>query len=251
MSKVSIITPLFNGEKTISRAIESVQAQTFDDYEHLIIDNLSKDNGPAIVKEYARKDPRIKFLSQNGIPSAAITRNLGMMHSTGRYIAFLDCDDYWLPNKLEKQLYLLEQRGFVFCWSAYDVCDEAGVVFRTQKTKTEIDRQDFLRKNCAIGCLTAIYDQEQLGRFSMIDGDLHEDFCLWADILSKADDKGLAYGGCDDVLAVYTVMSKSKSSNKVQAARMHWNSLRDHLQMNVPDAIAYFIWYAINAIRAR
>ena len=121
---VSIITTLYDSGDFIGRTIESVLAQTYTNWEMVITDDCSKDNGPAIVESYAAKDPRIRLirLDENGGPG--LSRNISIQNAKGRYIAFLDSDDTWRPDKLERQLELMEKKGCGVVYSSYYTCDE-------------------------------------------------------------------------------------------------------------------------------
>ena len=121
---VSIITTLYNSGDYISRTIESVLLQTYTNWEMLITDDCSTDNGPDIVESYAARDPRIRLirLKENGGPG--VSRNMSIQNAKGRYIAFLDSDDTWMPDKLEKQLALMDKTGCGMVYSSYYTCDE-------------------------------------------------------------------------------------------------------------------------------
>ena len=248
MPRVSIITPLHNGADFINECMDSVQAQSLIDYEHLIIDNRSTDKGPEYVAERAENDPRIKLLSNEVAAGAAPTRNVGLAAAQGKYAAFLDCDDAWLPEKLERQIAIMEQRRLAFSWTAYKVVDHSGAELREQRVS---EAHDILLKRTTIGCLTAVIDLEAIGPVTMPQGDIHEDFCLWIDILNVARSKGLGWAGIDTPLAHYRVHQGGKSANKLAAMRMHWRSCRNHLGLSLPVAGLCFASYASNALKDR
>lgn len=251
MPRVSIITPLHNGAEFINECMDSVQAQAFTDYEHLIIDNRSTDRGPEYVAERAQNDPRIKLLTNDATTGAAPTRNVGLACAEGRYAAFLDCDDAWLPEKLERQVALMEQKGLVFSWTAYKVVDQDGAELREQRVFESPSFRDILLKRTTIGCLTAIIDLKALGPVVMPQGDIHEDFCLWIDVLNIAQVKGLLWAGIDEPLARYRVHQRGKSANKLEAMFMHWRSCRGHLGLSLPVAGWCFASYVANALKDR
>lgn len=251
MPRVSIITPLHNGAEFINECMDSVQAQSYADYEHLIIDNRSTDRGPEYVAERAENDPRIKLLSNEVAAGAAPTRNVGLATAQGKYAAFLDCDDAWLPEKLERQIAIMEQRRLAFSWTAYKVVDQNGAELREQRVSEAPSFHDILLKRTTIGCLTAVIDLEAIGPVAMPQGDIHEDFCLWIDILNVARSKGLGWAGIDTPLARYRVHQGGKSANKLAAMRMHWRSCRNHLGLSLPVAGLCFASYASNALKDR
>lgn len=251
MPRVSVVTPLQNGGRFIERTIRSVQAQTFSDYEHLIVDNLSTDDGPRIAREFARADSRIVILENRELKGAGPTRNRAIAAARGDYIAFLDSDDAWMPLKLERQIGLMERGGIAFSWTAYDVVDGCGVYQRTQRTRQAISYQDLLYKRAVIGCLTAVYDARQLGKRFMNHLPMRQDFCLWLDVLKAVEEQHLSARGLDEVLAEYRVHSSGISSGKLKAARMQWRAYREHVDLGPIAAGRIFASYAFNAARDR
>jgi len=248
MPQVSIITPLYNGGAHIEENIASVAAQSFGDYEHLIIDNNSSDDGPEKVRAAAAADSRIRLLS-NLVPGAGPTRNVGIDTAEGRYIAFLDCDDSWRPEKLERQLVDMEKRKLALSWAGYAIHGPDGALSQTQRASSSMSIDDLLSKRKVIGCLTAIYDTALVGKHYMNHLPMRQDFCLWLDILRFAEKAGLAVGGLDEVLADYR--AGGMSSNKVKAARMQWRAYREHAGLSIPETIIKFHLYAIRGVASR
>lgn len=165
MILVSVIIPCYNSERYIVQSIESVIMQTFQQWEMIIVDDCSTDNSADIIKKYEAKDFRIRYLKTNepsGSPS--IPRNIGIREARGRYIAFLDSDDIWLPKKLEEQLKFIDQPNVAMVFSNFEKVDQAG---RRTKRKiiapSVVDYHLLLRGNC-IGCLTVMYDTEKVGK---------------------------------------------------------------------------------------
>ncbi|MCQ2110687.1 MAG: glycosyltransferase [Bacteroidaceae bacterium] len=159
---VSVITSIYNSGEFIAQAIESVQAQTYQNWEMVITDDCSTDNGPEIVAEYAARDPRIRLLSlpENGGPG--VSRNNSIKNANGQYIAFLDSDDMWEPDKLESQIALMKKTGCGVVYSSYHICDEDG-----NRTGAVIckNRVRYWRIVCdnAIGFLTMMFDRKVTG----------------------------------------------------------------------------------------
>lgn len=250
MPKVSIITPLYNGGVHIEACIRSVQAQSFQDYEHLIIDNMSSDDGVAKVRDLMRADDRIRLLDCSHSQGAAVTRNVGIDHAQGRYIAFLDCDDRWKPEKLSIQISAMEEASAAFSWTGYDIVGDFGEKLRVQ-TGEPGDRSDLITKRIVIGCLTAVYDRELLGLMRMTYTKAPEDFCLWVDILAKMETEGLAALAIPDSIAIYRVHSDGASADKKKAALAHWRALREHVGLTRQQAAGAFASYAIHTIWPR
>ena len=179
---VSIITPCYNAASFISQAIESVLAQSFGDWEMIIVDDCSSDDSLSIIQKYARIDSRIRYLrtdKPSGLPT--LPRNMGIKEAKGRYIAFLDSDDIWLPNKLSDQLKVFEKSEVAIVFSNYEKVSLGGErCGREVIAPCEVDYPLLLKGNC-IGCLTAMYDSALTGKifFKEIG---HEDYVCWLSI---------------------------------------------------------------------
>jgi len=249
MPKVSIITPLYNGAATIDAAIASVQAQSLGNYEHLVIDNGSDDDSAGRVARAAKDDDRIRLLHNRAVRGAGPTRNVGIAAARGRYIAFLDSDDMWRPRKLERQVGVMEALGLAFSWTSYAVRGQEGEPVRIQAAKTSISHADLLAKRAVIGCLTAIYDAGQLGKLYMNDLPMRQDFCLWLDILRKAEEAGLKTGGIGEVLADYS--AGGMTSSKMKAAGAQWRAYREHAGLSRIRAGTLFASYALRGVGNR
>lgn len=217
---VSVIMPTYNCGRFIAQSIQSVIDQTVTEWELLIVDDCSTDSTAEIVRAYTDQHPNIHYvrMEKNGGPAAA--RNVGLRQAQGRYIAFLDSDDLWKKEKLEKQIAFMESTGALFCATGYEQMDEAGnslhvVCFPPRKTSYN----RCIRLSNPIGNLTVMYNQEALGRFEVPMIQKRNDFALWLKILKKTK---YCYG-MEDVLATYRVRkSGSVSSNKLGQARYHW-----------------------------
>ena len=219
---MSIITPCYNAEKTIVTTIESVINQSFQDWEMLIIDDCSNDSSPEIIKKYADKDYRIKYFrthKKSGSPS--LPRNIGIENAKGKYIAFLDSDDVWLPDKLEKQIEFIEKNDYSFIYSDYEKINHLGERNnRIVKMPESASFWDVL-ETCTIPCLTALLTKDIIGntRFKSIP---KEDFAFWLEILKKNVD---AYN-TGKVHALYREQQTSRSSDKFAMIRNQWYVLR-------------------------
>src|SRR5690606_18959223 len=152
---VSIVTPLYNGEHYVSETIESVLSQTYKDWELIVVDDCSKDNGCQIVESYIAKDARIKLLKNESNSGPAKTRNTAIAAARGQYIAFLDSDDLWTENKLSDQIDFMNRNEAFFSFSYYEQITEDGNFIKTIDNLP--DKVDYLStiKSNKIGCLTA------------------------------------------------------------------------------------------------
>lgn len=240
--EVSIITANYNCERFIEVTIQSVLSQTFTDWEMIIVDDFSTDNGPEIIKKYSYEDSRIKFIALAENSGPAVARNTAIDQATGRFIAFLDSDDQWTPNKLELQIAFMKENNFALTYTEYVKVDEEGntisdVIRRPEK----VNYQKMLASNF-IPCLTAIYDSTTLGKVYMPLILKRQDYGLWFRILKKID---YAYA-IHEPLAYYRVRKNdSVSSNKVKSALYHWKILREVENIPLLKAMYQFAQYAV------
>lgn len=241
---VSIIMPMYNSERFIREAIDSVLAQTYTDWELLVVDDGSTDNSTSIVKEYADKDHRIRLLFNNrhiGIPSAP--RNMGVSNAKGRYIAFLDSDDMWLPRKLEHQIPLFKNQNVVIVYSNYEKMNEQGERTNRIIIAPEHSSYNALLRGNVIGNLTGIYDKAKIENV-VIEDIHHEDYVMWLTILKQ----GKIAQNTNTTEAVYRVMSNSVSSNKTKVLRWQWAVYREHEKLSLCKSCYYFVHYAVRAL---
>ncbi|MGI2808285.1 glycosyltransferase family 2 protein [Vibrio vulnificus] len=243
MPEVSIITPSYNSSLYIVETINSVCSQTFSDWEMIIVDDCSTDNSVSVIKSYIEKDPRVKLIQLKENSGAAIARNTGIDAAQGRYMAFLDSDDLWLPDKLEKQLMFMQADDYPFTFTAYDKIDENGQVFGHIGVPDKVSYSDLL-KTCSIGCLTAIYDTNFYGKVYMPTNTKREDFATWLQLLKKTD---YAYGLIES-LAHYRVYETQTSAQKSKMAKENWRLYRDIESLNLLKASYYFSHYAIRGL---
>lgn len=248
--RVSVIMPCHNGERFLAEAVASVQAQTLTDWELLVVDNQSSDGSWALAQSLAAADPRIVAL-QCASPGAAPARNAALARARGRYIAFLDCDDAWLPGKLARQIDAMQASGAALCWSAYQVVDEAGQALRVQRAAATTTYDDHLAKRNVIGCQTVVYDSELLGRQPMPLIRMRQDYGLWARLIRLSEARGLPLLGLPDVLSRYRVHPAAMTRNKFQAARYQWRLYREVERLSVLRSARYFISYAVQALAER
>lgn len=237
---VSIITPLYNSEKFIAETIESVLTQTYKNWEMIIVNDCSKDQGPVIVQKYLKKDSRIKLFNNEKNLGGAGTRNEAIKRATGKYIAFLDSDDLWKKEKLEKQINFMENNNYDLTYSKFERIDEESKSLYQEITIPEKVSYKQLFKADVIGCLTAIYNQEKLGKIYMPDVKMGQDFALWLKILKKIN---FAYG-LDESLALYRIRKGSLSKNKFNRIKYNWIIFRKYNNQGVISSI----WYLFNNI---
>lgn len=230
--QVSVLLPAYNAEAFLARAIHSVRNQSLSNWELLIVDDGSVDGTAALAKAEAERDPRVFAYSSQRNMGAAAARNLALKHARGRYIAFIDADDEWLPQKLEAQLAHLQETGASFGYCGF------WRVINGQRRRINVPQQvtrDQLLYGNVIGCLTAIYDSAVLGKTRMPDFELSHDYALWLDLLKQGPAVGI-----DRPLAIYHRQKRSLSSNAWRSAKGTWEIYREYLQMPRHEA-AYCI----------
>jgi teichuronic acid biosynthesis glycosyltransferase TuaG len=240
MPLVSIITPSWNVERLIGETIESVQAQTLGDWELLIADDCSTDKTAAVVEGYAAKDPRIKLIRQPRNGGPALARQAAIEQAQGRFIAFLDSDDLWLPAKLERQIAFARERRAVLSFTAFRRINENGsVTGRLIPVPDSLSYQQLL-EDTSIATLTAIVDRDVAGNIAM-KNEPYDDFCLWLSILKPGH---LAYGLNED-LARYRVRGVSVSSRPLRSAGWVWHIYRHVERLSlVKSAWCFAHWSA-------
>lgn len=224
---ISIITPAFNSEKYISETIESIQAQTYANWELLITDDCSTDQTIRIVKTFQENDSRIRLYKLEKNQGAGVARNNSIIKATGRYIAFCDSDDQWKPSKLEKQVQFMKTHKLPFTYSSYEIIDEEGYLIGKVTPPHNLSYQDMLRNNY-VGCLTAIYDTEIIGKHLMSDIRKRQDWVLWLKIFKIIKQTK----GMSENLALYRDRSNSISSNKTQMIKYNWIVYNKELKFN-------------------
>ena len=236
---VSIITPTYNCAKFIGRTIESVQRQTYTNWEMVIVDDRSTDNTKDIVEHYIADDPRIKYHLLELNSGAAIARTESMRFAQGQYMAFLDSDDIWTPDKLEKQLAFMERTGHAFTCTAYEQIDENDrPLNRTIKTieKTNYNR---LLLDCPVGNSTVMYNVGIMGKFEVPNIRKRNDDALWLTMLKKEK----YIWGMHDVLMQYRIRSNSISSNKIKVIKYHWILYREIEHLSVLRSVFHIAYW--------
>lgn len=184
---VSIITPNHNCGRFIAQTVESVLAQTYTHWELLIQDDCSTDDSVAVAERYAAQDSRIKIEVNPRNCGAAITRNRALARAQGRWIAFLDSDDLWMPRKLELQIAFMVRNSYAFTYHEYVEIDEAGNELGVYVSgKKRVGRLD-MHACCWPGCLTVMYDAEKIGLIQIRDVKKNNDTALWLKVIRKAD----------------------------------------------------------------
>lgn len=232
---VSIITPSYNSSEFIADTIKAVCNQTYKNWELLITDDCSTDNTVEIVQGYMANDKRIKLQRLEKNSGAGICRNKSIEVAQGRYIAFCDSDDVWMPQKLEMQLRFMEQKDCALAYSSYMIMDEQKNVLGVSVCMNRIDLAS-MKRDDGIGCLTAIYDTSKVGKMYMAPIRKRQDWGLWLEILAKCK---VAYG-LKEPLAYYRVRTGSISNKKFALVKHNINVYRQILKYSTLKAYLYF-----------
>jgi len=219
---ISIIMPAYNCEKYIAAAVQSVIEQTYDNWELIIVNDCSTDNTPNIIKDFQRKDSRIKIYENAQNLGVSATRNRCISEASGEWVAFLDSDDMWDARKLDLQIKYAQKNtaGFIFTGASY--IDENGEKYKgIFEIPEKAAYKDLLKQN-VISCSSAMAKREYFDDVKMENDDIHEDFCVWLRILRSVD---FAHG-INEPLLIYRITRASKSGNKMKSARMTYKTYR-------------------------
>ena len=239
--KVSIVTPTHNCGKFIGETIESAIKQSYKNWEMIIVDDCSTDNTKEVVDIYSDMDNRIKYHLLEVNSGAAVARTKAMELATGNYIAFLDSDDLWTVDKLEKQLSFMENNEYAFTCTAYEQIDELGTdLNKIIKTKTKTDYNGVLL-TCPVGNSTVMYNVKKLGKFIVPNIRKRNDDALWLQILKK---EKYIYG-MSEVLMKYRIRTNSISSNKIKLIKYHWKLYREIEQLSVIRSVFHVLFWII------
>ena len=233
---VSIITPTWACAKFISETIDSVLAQTYQNWELLIQDNCSTDGTLELVQPYIDTDSRIKYECNDKNSGAAITRNNALRRAKGKWIAFLDSDDLWLPEKLEHQLKFMVDNGYAFTYHKYKEIDEksldTNVLICGPKHVSRLKMYSF----CWLGCLTVMYNKEAIGLLQIVDIKKNNDYAMWLKVVQKADCYFL-----DECLAKYRRGRVGSVSTHGYITMIKWHYKLWHEAMSVNFILSLFL----------
>ncbi len=240
---VSVVMPAYNAARYISQSIESVLNQVEVPFELIVVDDCSGDDTPAIVSRYASRDKRIRFFRNRMNLGAAPTRNRAIRESRGEFIAFLDADDVWYPDKLKRQVEVVVAQSAAMAFGSYDFIDTAGNIVGTWWAPPATSYQAMLGGN-RIGCLTAIYRVASVGKVYMPEDVHQEDYVAWMKILKR----GHVAVGLRDPLAAYRVGHASLSARKLRVIAWQWEAYRVGLGIDLATALVSLVRYSLHGI---
>lgn len=247
---ISIVVPVYNAGKYIEETMDSVIAQTYTDWELLLVLNGCSDDSEEVVTHYqeVHPDKRIRVIAEKDNKGAAMARNRGVNEAVGRYIAYVDADDLWMPYKLEHLLQFLKEKDAAFVFSGYEFADEnAKGTGKVVSVPEQIDYRAAL-KNTTIFTSTVMFDTDKLPKEKIQMPNIKsEDTALWWSVLREGH---IAYG-LDENLVLYRRPKKSLSSNKLEAIRRIWNLYRKAEKLSIPYSVYNFCYWAVTAVLRR
>ena len=238
---VSVIMPAYNASGYIAESIRSVQQQSFEDWELLVIDDASKDGTSEIVEALRAEDSRIKLHVLPTNQGAGFSRNIGIKAATGDYISFLDADDLWKPHKIQTQLDLMKYENVQVCFSSYELIDERGKSLQKQIKALQFLPFKKLKKANYIGNLTGMYNASELGKIFCPLIRKRQDWGLWLLAVEKA---GFAKG-IEEPLAIYRERENSISGNKIEMLQYNYRVYREVLEYSSVKSLFWmllFLW---------
>lgn len=247
---ISIIVPVYNVEKYIGETIASVISQTYEEWELLLVEDCSTDASAACIARILeeRKDPRIRLLRQPTNQGAARARNRGLLEAEGRYIAYLDADDLWVPEKLERELQFMKEKDAAFVFTGYEFADEQGQgTGKIVRVPATLNYGQAL-SNTTIFTTTVMFDTEKISRDQLKMPEVKsEDTALWFRVLRSGY---LAYG-LNENLVRYRRTGGTLSANKVEALRRIWNLYRREEGLGLVRSAYHFCFWALRAVKRR
>ena len=233
---ISIIMPSYNTGKYISESIMSVQNQTYREWELLIVDDCSTDDTDRVVAKFL-SDKRIRYIKNNKNSGAAISRNKALSCAKGRWIAFLDSDDLWTPDKLEKQLDFMKKNNYDFSYTYYEEIDENSNEKGVLITGPQKINKRKMNNYCWIGCLTVMYNKDIVGNIQIKDIKKNNDYAMWLKVIKKSDCYLLP-----ENLAKYRKRQGSISNHGyTKLIKWHYKLFKDAEEMNVVRSIIFTI----------
>ena len=246
---VSVIIPLYNSGHLIKNTINSVLSQTYENIEILVVDDCSTDDSYKIVEEMSKEDSRIKLFQNPENSGAAVSRNRGLSESSGRYIAYIDADDLWDKEKLEKQIKFLNDNKIGFSCCSYRVINEEGIDQNKKIIMPKATTYKKLLKNTILLTVGIIVDTSIVNKDLLVMPLVRrgQDTATWAQVLKA----GFICYGQSDVLASYRKVKHSLSSNKLKAVKRTWYWYRKIEKLNPIYAAYCFVGYAFNAVKKR
>ena len=243
--RVSVITPVYNVEQYIDKTLESVFCQTYKDIEIILVDDCSKDKSAQIIAKYKEAHPEIIYFLQDKNMGAGAARNKALELASGQYVAFLDSDDLWLPEKTERQINLMKEKKSPFSYAAIEMMDENGKTIKGKRNLKETCDYKYLLHNTIIATSSVIVDRTVLGDFKMPLRRGGQDYATWLSLLRG----GAVACGINETLVRYRVGSNSLSSNKFKSIKQVWEIQTQDEKINKIVAGFHILCFCFNAFK--
>lgn len=243
---VSIVTSTYNSSSEVIHTYKSILSQTFLNWEWIVTDDCSNDDTFEILKSMAEKDMRVKVLKNINNSGAAVSRNKSLKQANGVFIAFIDSDDIWLPNKLEKQVKFMEESSVDFSFTAYELISKDGDELGQQvdiHLKDFVNYEDMLKKKATLGCSTVMLRKGAFDDISMPLLRTGQDYATWLKLLKTTNAYPLT-----DVLTQYRILPNSISRNKIKKAKRQWQIYREIEKLPFLKSAICFCFYAWRAV---
>lgn len=245
---ISIIIPVYNAEKFLKDTIGTVEEQTYRNWELIFVNDCSMDKSVEIIENAIKENPKIRLIQLENNSGAAVARNIGIEDAKGKYIAFLDADDLWKKEKLDKQINFMKKNNYVFSYTGYEFADQNGFGNgKVVKVPKSITYKQAL-KNTTISTITVMFNVSVLGKeLIKMPNVKSEDTATWWKILKK----GYKAYGLNEELSYYRRTKGTLSANKLKGIKRIWNLYRKQEKLNILYSFYNFCFYAINAVRRR
>lgn len=240
---ITVVMPNYNGHRFVEQAIDSVLAQTYHNFELVVVDDCSKDDSLQLINQKAQNDSRIRIIALEKNSGVANARNVGIKAAKGEYIALLDNDDLWTEDKLERQVVIAE-RGADIVYCSYNFIDEQNNEIKKPFIVPKQTNFNKMLASSVISCSTSLIKTELMQAHPFNPEFYHEDYVLWMELLRVCP---TAYGD-EKVLMNYRQVTGSRSNKKGNAAKERWNTYRKALNLNLVTSAWAFVRYAVNGV---
>ena len=244
---VSVIMPSCNSSRYIKESINSVINQHYKNWELIIVDDSSTDETCHIINKFIKIDNRIKLHKLTRQKGPAFARNKAIDLSLGKYIAFLDSDDIWYPEKLQKQVFFMNHNSYLFSFTSYNLVDESGKPLNRlvdYDSPNKVNYRDLLMKKATIGCLTVVLDRKLVDLNRMPNIPRGQDYAFWLLLLRR----NVSAYKLEEVLSTYRIRCGSTSRNKLKKCLAQWYIYRSIEKISLFNSLFFFFNYAKNAL---
>ena len=242
---VSVIMPIYNAEKSLAETLNSIFSQDYRNIEIILVDDCSKDNSAKMIDDYQKGHPEIVYYLQEKNMGAGAARNKALELSKGQYVAFLDSDDIWKPNKISRQIELMKVKNSPFSYTAIEMMDDKSETIKGKRNIRETCDYKYLLHNTIIATSSVVIDRTVLGDFRMPLRRGGQDYATWLMLLRD----GVVACGINEALVRYRVASGSLSSNKFKSIKQVWEIQTQDEKINKFIAAFHVMCFCFNAFK--